>query len=114
MNYFKILVSTLLFLVGSFGHWYIMYWQFKSDQWIKSPLPYLLAAGCAWFWIKASQYGVEGFNGSMWSNRFLFFVTGVIAGSILYPIHYGQPFTTKVFVQLLLAIAIIAVSILWK
>lgn len=114
MNLYKIGMSTFLFLVGSFGHWYIMYWQFKSDKWIKSPWPYLLAVACAWLWIKASHYGVEGFNGSMWSNRFLFFVTGVIAGSILYPIHYGQPFTLKVLVQLLLAISIIAVSIWWK
>lgn len=114
MNITKILTSTLLFLVGSFSHWYIMYWQFKAPNWIKSPIPYLLALGCTWLWIKASDYGVAGFNGSMWSNRFLFFVTGVIAGSILYPIHYGQPFTLKVMVQLLLALAIIAVSVLWK
>lgn len=114
MHLSKILIATLLFLIGSFGHWYIMYWQFKSDKWIKSPIPYLLAVGCAWLWMKASQYGVEGFNGSMWSNRFLFFVTGVIAGAILYPIHYGQPFTLKVAVQLLLALSIILVSVVWK
>ena len=114
MSLYKILVSTCLFLFGSVGHWYIMYWQFKSPTWIKSPIPYLLAVCCAWLWIKASEYGVEGFNGSMWSNRFLFFVTGVIIGSILYPIHYGQPFTLKVFVQLLLALSIVVVSIVWK
>ncbi|QIP11959.1 hypothetical protein G8759_04590 [Spirosoma aureum] len=114
MQYYKIALSTLLFLIGSIGHWYIMYWQFKNNKWIQSPMPYLLAVGCAWLWIQASKFGVEGFNGSMWSNRFLFFVTGVIAGAILYPIHYGQAFTLKVFVQLLLALSIILVSILWK
>lgn len=112
MSYSKIAIATLLFLIGSFGHWYIMYWQFKSSKWIQSPLPYLLAVGCAWVWIQASKYGVEGFNGSMWSNRFLFFVTGVMAGAILYPLHYGQPFTMKVLVQLLLALCIILVSVL--
>ncbi|GAB2538360.1 hypothetical protein [Spirosoma aerophilum] len=114
MNYSKILTAILLFLIGSVGHWYIMYWQFKSDKWIRSPIPYLLAIGCTWLWITASKYGVEGFNGSMWSNRFLFFVTGVFVGAILYPIHFGQPFTGKVAVQLLLAISIILVSVLWK
>ena len=90
--------------------------QFDSYiwEWIRSPIPYLLAIGCTWLWIKASHYGVAGFNGSMWSNRFLFFVTGVIMGAILYPIHFGQPFTIKVAVQLLLALSIIIVSVAWK
>lgn len=111
MNYSKILLSTALFLLGSFGHWYIMYWQFKSSKWITSFYPYLLALACTFLWIKASEYGVQGFNGSMWSNRFLFFVTGVIVGSILYPIHFGQTFTLKVVIQLVLALLIIVVSI---
>jgi len=114
MQLTKVVVATLLFLVGSVGHWYIMYWQFKSPTWIRSPWPYLLAVGCAWVWIKASEYGVAGFGGSMWSNRFLFFVTGVFAGAILYPLHYGQQFTLKVAVQFLLALSIIFVSVLWK
>ncbi|AXE18448.1 hypothetical protein DR864_12135 [Runella rosea] len=112
MNLTKILIATFLFLLGSFGHWYIMYWQFKSPKWISSIYPYLLAIACTWLWIKASEYGVKGFNGSMWSNRFLFFVTGVFVGSFLYPIHFGQTFTLKVAIQLLLALAIIVVSIL--
>lgn len=114
MQLTKVVVSTLLFFLGSFGHWYIMYWQFKSPNWIRTPWPYLIAVACAWVWIKASEYGVAGFGGSMWSNRFLFFVTGVFAGAILYPLHYGQQFTLKVAVQLLLALSIIFVSVLWK
>lgn len=112
MNLSKLFLATSLFLIGSLGHWYIMYWQFKSDKWIRSPIPYLLALGCTWLWIKASRYGVEGFGGSMWSNRFLFFATGVMAGAILYPLHFGQPFTIKVAIQLLLAICIILVSVI--
>ncbi len=111
MNLSKVFLATCLFLIGSFGHWYIMCWQFKSDKWIRSPVPYLLALGCTWLWIRASKYGVEGFGGSMWSNRFLFFATGVIVGAILYPLHFGQPFTLKVLVQLLLALCIIIVSL---
>lgn len=102
----------LLFLIGSFGHWYIMYWQFKNPNWIRSPIPYALALGCTWLWIKASRYGVEGFNGSMWSNRFLFFATGVMVGAILYPLHYNQPFTIKVVIQVLLALCIMLVSVI--
>jgi len=50
----------------------------------------------------------------MWSNRFLFFVTGVFVGIILYPYHFHQPFTLKVLVQCALAVSIILVSIFWK
>lgn len=114
MNLIKVLQSFLLFMVGGIGHWYIMYWQFKMPNWIKTPYPYLIAIVCTWLWIKASEYGVEGFGGSMWSNRFLFFITGVVVGIILYPFHYNQQFSIKVLVQIVLAILILLVSILWK
>jgi hypothetical protein len=114
MNLIKILQSFILFMIGGFGHWYIMYWQFKAPNWIKSPLPYLLAVLSAWFWIKASEYGVAGFNGSMWSNRFMFFITGVFVGILLYPYHFGQPFTLKVLIQIILAVSILLVSVLMK
>lgn len=114
MNLIKILQSFLLFMLGGFGHWYIMYWQFKVPNWIKSPYPYLIAIVCTWLWIKASEYGVEGFGGSMWSNRFLFFITGVFVGIVLYPFHYNQQFSIKVLAQIILAILILLVSILWK
>ena len=103
-----------LFVVGSFGHWYIMYWQFKEPNWIRSPYPYILAPIAAFFWILASHYGVKAFNGEMWSNRFLFFVTGILVAAILYPYHFGQPFTMKTCVQLVLACGIMLVSIFWK
>lgn len=106
--------SLGLFILGSFGHWYIMYWQFKNPNWIKLPTPYLLAVVSAFFWISASYYGIKAFNGEMWSNRFLFFVTGIMVAAILYPYHFGQPFTGKTFIQLLLALTIILVSLLWK
>jgi predicted neutral ceramidase superfamily lipid hydrolase len=101
-------------MAGGFGHWYIMYWQFKMPNWIKSPIPYLLAIICTFLWIKASEYGVAGFNGSMWSNRFLFFITGIIVASMLYPYHFNQAFTSKTLVQLILAFTILLVSFLWK
>jgi hypothetical protein len=114
MNIIKILQSFTLFMLGGFGHWYIMYWQFKMPNWIKSPYPYLIAIVCTWLWIKASEYGVAGFGGSMWSNRFLFFITGVFVGIILYPLHYNQNFSLKVLVQIILALLILLVSIFWK
>jgi hypothetical protein len=91
-----------------------MYWQFKNPNWIKTPWPYLLGVVSVFLWITASHYGVKAFNGEMWSNRFLFFVTGIIVAAILYPYHFGQPFTGKTFVQLLLALTIMLVSVLWK
>jgi hypothetical protein len=106
--------SFVLFTIGSVGHWYIMYWQFKMTNWVRTPWPYLIAIGCTFLWIVASDYGVRAFNGEMWSNRFLFFVTGIIVASFLYPIHFGQPFTIKTAVQLSLAFLIIVISLFWK
>jgi len=106
--------SFVLFTIGSLGHWYILYWQFKMSNWIKTPWPYLIAPILAFIWIKASEYGVKAFDGEMWSNRFVFFVTGIIVAAILYPYHFGQPITMKTVVQLLLAFTIIVISLFWK
>ena len=111
---YNLLTSISLFLLGSVGHWYIMYWQFKMENWIKTPWPYLIAVGCTFLWIKASHYGVMAFNGEMWSNRFVFFVTGVMIAAVLYPYHFGQLFTIKTATQLLLAFTIIIISVFWK
>ena len=110
----NLLYSFILFTIGSFGHWYIMYWQFKQPNWIKSPIPYVVAPFLIFIWILATQYGVRAFNGEMWSNRFLFFVTGILVAAILYPIHFGQPFTIKPLVQLILSFTIILISLFWK
>jgi hypothetical protein len=111
---YNLLISFILFTIGSFGHWYIMYWQFKIPNWIKTPTPYLLSIICSFLWISASDYGVKAFNGEMWSNRFLFFVTGIMIAAILYPYHFNQHFTIKTFVQLVLALLIIIISLFWK
>ena len=110
----NLLTSISLFLLGSIGHWYIMYWQFKMTNWVKTPWPYLISVGCTFLWITASHYGVKAFNGEMWSNRFIFFVTGIIIAAVLYPYHFGQPFTMKTATQLLLAFTIIIISLFWK
>ena len=106
--------SFTLFTFGSFLHWYIMYWQFKTPNWIKTPWPYMMAIGATFIWILASEYGVKAFNGEMWSNRFLFFITGIMVAAFLYPLHFNQAFTSKTLVQLILAFTILLVSILWK
>jgi len=109
-----LIYSFGLFFLGSFGHWYIMYWQFKMPNWVKTPWPYLIAPAITFLWIVGSHYGVKAFNGEMWSNRFLFFVTGIFVAAMLYPYHFGQPFTMKTLVQLTLAFVILLVSVFWK
>ena len=59
----------------------------------------MISIVCTFLWIAASHYGVKAFNGEMWSNRFLFFVTGIMVAALLYPYHFHQPFTIKVLVQ---------------
>lgn len=111
---YNLLISFSLFTLGSLGHWYILYWQFKMSNWIKTPYPYIISIICAFIWILASDYGVKAFNGEMWSNRFVFFVTGIMVASFLYPFHFGQPITIKTMVQLILAFTIIIISLFWK
>jgi hypothetical protein len=41
-------------------------------------------------------------------------VTGIMIAPALYPLHFGQPFTMKTAVQLILAFTIILISLFWK
>ena len=110
----NLLYSILLFLLGSVGHWYIMYWQFKLPKWVKTPWPYLISIVCTFLWIMASHYGVKAFNGEMWPSRLFGFSIGAIVFTILSWLVFSEPLTTKTYVCLFLALLILLIQLFWK
>ena len=61
-----------------------------------------------------TKYTVEGFDGSVWSNRFVGFVIGIVVYSILTSWFFNQNITWKVGVQLLLRVWNISSSTILK
>ena len=67
-----------------------------------------------WLFLNSTKYGVHGFGGFIWVNRFLGFSMGIIVYAICTNYFFNQPVTAKVFVQILLCIIIMAVQFIWK
>ena len=115
MNYRLLLLSSLLVLCGQTIAWFQFNIQFKypkyGPEWWGW---YVLAIPSTWFFIKSAQLGVAGFDGSVWANRFLGFVVGIVVYTILTQWYYNQTITPKIALQLLLAFSILGVQAFWK
>ena len=111
----KLIIGTLLFLLGQTLVWYQINGQFLSD-WIKQrPLMMsFLGIPISYVYIYATQYLVEAFNGDLWPQRLIGFSMGMIAFAFLTWIHLNQAITLKTAVTLALATAIVVIQIIWK
>ncbi len=108
-------MASFLFILAQGGAWLQHNLQFKYPKlgpewwgWYVAALP------ITWLFLKSTQLGVEGFGNSLWANRFLGFSVGIIVYAILTQHFFNQPMTAKVWVQVLLCIAIMCVQVFWK
>ncbi|MDB4543238.1 hypothetical protein N9Z73_00155 [bacterium] len=70
------------------------------------PISYIL--------IYATREVVLGFDGSLWPGRLLGFGSGMIVMAICTWWFMGEGITTKTFISLLLATALVLIQIFWK
>jgi len=115
IKWMYVLMASLLFILAQGGAWLQHNLQFKYPKlgpewwgWYVAALP------ITWLFLKSTQLGVEGFGNSLWANRFLGFSVGIIVYAILTQHFFNQPMTAKVWVQVLLCIAIMCVQVFWK
>ena len=115
INFKKLAIGTLLYLIGQTLVWYQINGQFISE-WVKAR-PWLMSClgiPISYVYIYATQYSTEAFNGDLWPQRFIGFSMGMIAFAILTWMHLNQGITLKTAVTLILASAIVAIQVLWK
>ena len=114
INFKKLIIGTLLYLVGQTLVWYQINGQFISE-WIKQrPILMSLGVPISYVYIYATQYTTEAFDGDLWPQRLIGFSMGMIAFAILTWIHLNQGITLKTAVTLALATAIVVIQIIWK
>ncbi len=109
-------IGLLLFLIGQILAWYQTNGQFIST-WVKDhPILVALIGGIpvGYSYILGTTYIVAAFNGELWPSRLLGFSMGVVAFTVLAYLHLGETVTTKTFVTLLLALAIVLIQVFWK
>ena len=115
VNITKLIIGTLLFLLGQIMVWHQVNGQFISE-WIKAR-PWLMALcgiPISYTYIYATQYTTEAFGGDLWPQRFIGFSMGMFAFAVLTWIHLNQGITLKTTVTLALAVAIVVIQIMWK
>ena len=114
-NLQKLILGTLLFLLGQTLVWYQINGQFISTWMKKHPLAVsFLGVPISYVYTYATQYLVEAFDGDMWPQRLIGFSMGMIAFAFLTWLHLNQGITLKTGVTLTLAVAIVLIQVFWK
>ena len=110
-----ILAGFGLFFVGQLMIWFQTNSQFLS-QWCRDN-PFILSLcgiPISYILIRATTEVVHGFDGLLWPGRLLGFGSGMVVMVICTWWFMGEGITTKTFISLLLATALVLIQICWK
>ncbi len=87
----------------------------KWNWYARFPVLVLLASiPISILFIKSVEKFVAAFDGEIWPSRLIGFGIGIIVFYIMSYTLFNEPVTTKTFVCLLLACAIIGVQVFWN
>jgi multidrug transporter EmrE-like cation transporter len=87
----------------------------KYDWFQKYPL--LLLAGSipiSYCYIRSVEHIVAAYGGEIWPSRLIGFGIGVIVFGLMSWFLFGETFTPKTILCLILAAAIVAIQVLWR
>ena len=76
---------------------------FKNNEWVIAAFGFILS----FFYIWGTKYTVAGMDGLLWPTRFVGFGIGIIIYAILVSYFFGEGFTTKTIISILLSIVLI-------
>lgn len=112
----KLLVGLGLFLFGQILIWYQTNGQFKWEWCAKNPfaMALIFSIPISFAFIIATKYVVGYFDGQLWPGRFIGFATGIMSFAILTSFYMNEGINAKTAISLVLAIALVAIQILWK
>ena len=114
MDYNKIIIVTLIFLLNNVLIWYQLNSQLVWD-WAKGNsaiiISCLLGVPISWLFWYCTKIGYEGF-GALWPVRFMGFATSMLTFPILTWYYLGETITLKTALTILLSIAIMIIQIL--
>ena len=114
MDYNKIIIVTLIFILNNVLIWYQLNSQLVWD-WAKGNsaiiISCLLGVPISWLFWYCTKIGYEGF-GALWPVRFMGFATSMLTFPILTWYYLGEAITLKTALTILLSIAIMIIQIL--
>ena len=112
----NLLLGILLFFFGQTLIWYQTNGQFKWKWFAENPfwVACIFAVPISYAFIIATKYVVGYFDGTLWPGRFIGFATGIMSFAILTSFYMNEGINAKTAISLVLAIALVAIQILWK
>tara|TARA_Y100000310_G_scaffold64178_1_gene59725 strand:- start:7044 stop:7388 length:345 start_codon:yes stop_codon:yes gene_type:complete len=111
----NILFCVLIFLIAQTLVWLQLNGQFVWESFRKYEWVLILfGIPISWLFLESTRYGVAGFNGLLWPQRFLAFSTGIIIFTVLTWYLKGEGLSVKTLVSLGLAFLLSIVQIFWK
>ena len=106
----KLYTALILSIIGNLFAWVHMNAQFRWE-WAKGPLFItMMGIPVSWCFYYATRYFVEHF-GVQWSMRMMGFGIGTVSFGILTWLFLNEIPTLKVYISLLLALAIILLQV---
>jgi MFS family permease len=110
-----LLLGILLFILSQTTVWFQINGQFIWKFFKENPLIIsLLGVPISYFFLLATKYTVQGFDGLMWPSRFIGFGIGIIVYGVLVGYFFNEGISTKTLISIILSIVIILIQILWK
>lgn len=111
----SVIMGVGVFLFVHVLTWFQLNGQFFSE-WFKNNNFILALFGIpiSYLYIYGTKYCYEGFGGLVWPGRFIGFACGMVVFAVLASLVLGEGMTTKTYVSLALATALVAVQVLWK
>ena len=111
----SVIMGVGVFLFVHVLTWFQLNGQFFSE-WFKNNNFILALFGIpiSYLYIYGTKYCYQGFGGLVWPGRFIGFACGMVVFAVLASLVLGEGITTKTYVSLALATALVAVQVLWK
>jgi hypothetical protein len=111
MNY-KIILGVFYGILGQVATFLQLQCSYKYD-WNKKYfwLVLLSSIPIGWFFIKSTNYLIDGYDGQIWPSRLIGFGIGVIVFTWLSVLIFNEPLTLKSYICLFLGLLIILTQI---
>jgi hypothetical protein len=74
----------------------------------------LIGLPISWLWMKSAEHGYQAFDQKLWPQRLIAFSIGIVIYTILTSWFFQEKPDLKTIVSISLAVAIVAIQVLWK
>ena len=115
MDFKQIGLAIFWFTIAHIAVWFQLNGQFIWP-WFKKNEILVASTGAiiSFFYIWGTQYGVNGFGGLFWPNRFLGFAIGIFIYGVFVSYYFNEGINSKTLISLVLCSILIAIQVLWK